>query len=804
MTSTPDRSNAAQSTPSPGRRLFNRITSPFGNKARNIPEFEIRADDPHKQYGPGEILPGNVRLRVTKPTRVTHIVARLHGYVQVFKNPGSPGESYRANPAYLTTHRGSKSGEYFGNGFASLFEDEVVLCGDGRLADGTYQFNFELEFPDRDLPSSIEFERGTICYMITAMMTRPTTMSPVMTCESKVHFLERVDIATLDPPRPLTTILTPVARRLRPKTQARKLVDPSEKRNRISDSCVNGSDAHRNSEASSVPTSSMDTDDPISPSELSSHSGEGSQGLGTQYELQSQMSPTVSDAMGSKANTSKTSLPSKSITARVESQAGGCLRGDNIPIKIDVNHTKQVKSMHGVIVTLYRLARVDMRPSIPLGPTEKGKDAKFEEYYPKSMTGLGGLSLSGAGSSHVFRKDLSQSMAPLFVDPRTLTAEIHTKVRVPEEAFPTISTVPGHMISFRYYVEVVVDIQGRLSGQDRTFSSLPGQAGLFNNNLSMETADMERSAFTPFGSTIVDTASMRRDKGVVASSFEVIIGTKDSERKGKRKMIEAVATPEEQPAEQQQTQGSPIARDQTQQAESGYDWYDTAGYNDPRYYEQFYWYYQQHGQPMPEPPWPGHQQNSYDVPPPLPMPQLEDESQMSEKERIRQAETRLLPSQPPGMEIQRDGGAYASSAPTAPYLPAENRGDLAPPPAWHAGQSSQPPPSPFGPHNGALSSEEQQRTHRLPSVPAYEPPAAGSSAHAAASASDGKQEMHRRQLEASASAPPMNDDEHEGPSAVPDHAPSAPTFDQAEGGDEAIHDSHGDAPGESSLPRYER
>ena len=89
-----------------------------------------------------------------------------------------------------------------------------------------------------------------------------------------------------------------------------------------------------------------------------------------------------------------------------------------------------------------------MRPSIPLGPIEKGKEGKYEDYYPRSYTGLGGLSLSGAGSNHVFRKDLYQSMSPLFIDPQTFTAEIHAKVRVPDEAFPTIATVPGSMISF--------------------------------------------------------------------------------------------------------------------------------------------------------------------------------------------------------------------------------------------------------------------------------------------------------------------------------------------------------------------
>lgn len=136
------------------------MRSPFASKVRNITDFHIDVNDPHRQYQPGDLVTGSVRLRVNKPVRVTHLVVCLHGFVQVYKNPGSPGEGYRANAQYLANGRQRKSsGEYFGNGFASLFEDEVVLCGDGRLAEGTYQFNFELEFPDRDLPSSIDVSR---------------------------------------------------------------------------------------------------------------------------------------------------------------------------------------------------------------------------------------------------------------------------------------------------------------------------------------------------------------------------------------------------------------------------------------------------------------------------------------------------------------------------------------------------------------------------------------------------------------------------------------------------------------------
>ena len=42
------------------------------------------------------------------------------------------------------------------NGQASLFQDEVTLCGEGRLDIGLYEFEFELEFPSKGLPTSID------------------------------------------------------------------------------------------------------------------------------------------------------------------------------------------------------------------------------------------------------------------------------------------------------------------------------------------------------------------------------------------------------------------------------------------------------------------------------------------------------------------------------------------------------------------------------------------------------------------------------------------------------------------------
>lgn len=804
-----DRSPSSLANALSGRRLISRIAHPFTSKSRTHTDFSIEVDDPHRQYSPGDVVSGSVRLRVPKPVRVTHIAVCLHGFVQVFKNPGSPGETSRPYGSHTGTGGGKKSGEYFGNGFASLFEDEQVLCGEGRLSEGAYHFNFELEFPDKDLPSSIDFERGTISYMITATMTRPTTISPVTTCDRKIYFVERIDISRLYPPKSRTITLEPLSKRTRAKKQARKLVDATERRNRKADSSQLGEHARASVASSSIRAESEAPGSPA-PSVISLDSlvssGRTSQPDSTRP------SPGASET--SKMNASKVSLVHKTISVTVESLTGGCLRGDHVNLKINVSHTKAIKSLYGVIVTLYRQARVDLHPSIPLGPTEKGVESKFEDYYPKSITGLGGLSLSGAGSNHIFRKDLAQTMLPLYIDPTSLTADINTKIRVPEEAFPTISTVPGQMISFKYYVEVILDIQGKLSGSDRHAGSITGIVGAQSHVLGMESTG-QGATFVPLLTSIVDTASIRRDKGVVTCAFEVVVGTRDSERrKGKRKM-EAQAE-SELDLETDVVQAQHLANSERQMQEPALGhaeqwayqqppeniyntgWYgEDSGYYDSRYYDpRFYdprWQYY-------------YDENQYDPaycdpPPTVPIPQMPDESRMTEKERVQQAEARLLPSQPPGAD--EGATSVGAEAPSAPYLSEEAASDpisVAGPsaPGYRVASGS-------AANAAAITMSASDREQQRHAVPDYAPAGAGpSAAVATAGRTDDKQELERQRLQAQESAPPEDEDAEQSPST----RTVLPTAPVEEGSDEVpfsgVYDSHAEAAAASGLPRYER
>jgi len=99
---------------------------------------------------------GSVNIKIDKAINVTHLVVCLHGFAKVFSNSKSPGKTISRDGALMSNGSGKRGAEYFGNGFASLFEDEVALCGEGRLNVGRYKFEFQLELPSGGLPSSID------------------------------------------------------------------------------------------------------------------------------------------------------------------------------------------------------------------------------------------------------------------------------------------------------------------------------------------------------------------------------------------------------------------------------------------------------------------------------------------------------------------------------------------------------------------------------------------------------------------------------------------------------------------------
>jgi hypothetical protein len=149
-------SSSLEDSPS-SRSFFSRFALPLRSRApRNITDFHIRPADPHRKYSAGDHVQGAVILTILKPIRVTHLTVSLHGYVRVYKGPNGGANEPAVNPAEAPSQGASSRFRYFGNGFASLFQDEQVLSADGRLEPGKYEFNFDLMFPSKGLPTSID------------------------------------------------------------------------------------------------------------------------------------------------------------------------------------------------------------------------------------------------------------------------------------------------------------------------------------------------------------------------------------------------------------------------------------------------------------------------------------------------------------------------------------------------------------------------------------------------------------------------------------------------------------------------
>ena len=155
--------------------------------------------------------------------------------------------------------------------------------------------------------------------MITATVTRPTTISPTISCDRKIYFVERIDISPLYPPKSRTITLEAVSRRKVAKDHAKKLVDPADRKSRKTDSASRSS-PQRNSN-STAPSTRTESEPPMSPSP--SHMSFESAVSGSNAQSQHSSSQSQSTSTGTRPNDSKGSITVKNITTEIESCVGG-------------------------------------------------------------------------------------------------------------------------------------------------------------------------------------------------------------------------------------------------------------------------------------------------------------------------------------------------------------------------------------------------------------------------------------------------------------------------------------------------
>ena len=619
-----------------------------------------------------------------------------------------------------------------------------------------------------------------------------------------------MDIASLRVPKPRIITLEPIPRRPRNRPPSKATLS------RDSHSSIQAeADARARqslSDALSTQSSERACQSPV-PSEISSTGADSSSNAS--FRVRSGPSLPPSNA-GNDPRASGTLTQDKTITATVELLHGGCLPGDTLFVRISIDHTKPIVSTNGIIVTLYRKGRVDMHPALPLGPSEPGKKPQYEDYYPKSRTGLGGLSLSSAASTQGFRMDLDQSFTPLVVDPNTLTAVVKASVRVPDNVFPTISNTPGSMINFSYHVEVIIDLRGKLTIPDRILPRL-GIKGSPSMHGYMDTMTWRSAGLPdPFhsqGTNFADTDQIKREKSVVACCFDVVMGTKNSIKKRSKRVEEIQGRPDIHAhtrdfEEQDENRAMHNERNQPDNSTLHGDYYDQNCVQGFCYEDRNDDVHQQgdlfQGLPLPE----------------------SDEPQ-DEKSRIRRAEAQLLPSAPP---LDDGDVASASNVPSAP-----------PPSAFYSDYDSSPntafygnlevshiEASPVYSRTGPSSAPPFPDLTQISMAIPYPPTSQGGSEHI----EEDKQELERRRLLIEESAPPPENeaeqDEHgenevEEPGIRPypgiSHiSPSAPALgeedddcyrrDRSRTNPEAAGSSssaaHIERPTGEALPRYEK
>ncbi|KAK9389617.1 hypothetical protein V1515DRAFT_593911 [Lipomyces mesembrius] len=418
-------------------------------------EFYIVLDEPHRVWIPGDSVSGVVILDLPKPVRTVQLRLRLLGQLTI-RNPLVKGPSFRhvlcheeivlwdagerspsdpvdaadvssvnleAEAAVAAASTETRVPESAPNSSSisptqSIDSTEAVrqsrrdrLLGSirqtysstsatsissaasftsssttKRLPKGEHAFAFMFELPAKGLMTSLEFEKGSIVYMLTATHHRPGPFPPI-TCHKLLSLLCPLDIADLPPPKP-----SMLSVEIKKKNRRRE--------------------------------------------------------RGT-------------------------------ATAIVETPAVGCLRGEVIPVKITVRHVREVRNVSGVVITFLRISRVCAHDLEPLS----------------------------------FRKDLVQTVAPLYIDSRTLITTIMINIRVPMDIFPTIDEYP--LVAFKYCLEVVLDLSGKVE--------LPMAQSAVH---SVATDSTPNLASRPY----VDTELLKRMKGVVSLWTEIVVGTEKSEQ----------------------------------------------------------------------------------------------------------------------------------------------------------------------------------------------------------------------------------------------------------------------------------
>lgn len=212
--------------------------------------------------------------------------------------------------------------------------------------------------------------------------------------------------------------------------------------------------------------------------------------------------------------------PNKTATISVNLPHSGFKIGELIPVKVDVDYYKDFHHSAGLITTLVRICRVN-----------------------------------GANSDEIletYRKDICQSVSPLYIDPETHNASITVYLKVPIDAFSTFTSLQK-FFTFQYYVEVLVNLSrknmvytesnrllGRATENSKSFDSSATMISQNFQNISRNFSKMVSSNDQYMDSNeiesnllfhdMVNVEKLKRLRNVTGMSVEVIIGSVRNEK----------------------------------------------------------------------------------------------------------------------------------------------------------------------------------------------------------------------------------------------------------------------------------
>jgi len=470
-----------------------------------IQDFYIDLDEPHKVFKPGESIKGTIVLDLKKNITDINITMSLIGFIKIKQTNNTT--TVRNKPSLLFKHTTVIYGEdstkeddehndEHGNNEnqnqdQNQEEDPTVsLSG---LSKGEHRFPFSIKLPRKNIYTSITFEKGSIAYSLKASINH-NKISPLSSMASSPASLKSQSSGSsiLNPKNSIQhcdknlQIIVPINVGKIPKPSTKvailKASDKKLKKTVSSTSTVN-SNTTQFTVASDNSADSMNNNN-----NNNNSSGTNS---GTQ---------SLSQVPQGNINTQEVKL-------FVDIAQSGFLRGEPVPLKIKVQHYKPIQSSNGIIITLIRICRVDNGPEAPI---------------------------------QSFRKDLAQTIAPLYIDPESLTAEISTSLKVPIDVFPTI--IGSGLVTFQYYIEVLANITSKnvITNNGGGQSSTKTSKNKFSHSLVFNTESPQDREMLRSEQGLLNVDKLKRIKSFLGLNTEIIIGTERTFKKsniGKKTVV---------------------------------------------------------------------------------------------------------------------------------------------------------------------------------------------------------------------------------------------------------------------------